>query len=193
MKTVSEILNKDFAMEHIFIGLQRSGEENIIKRASGFDGIESYLMIKWEEENKCCYVKITLGILSGLKIYANEAWEQAERNTNKETKIVALDQMLNEMIGIEGCVESMPLFVVTNKSNNRGASAILNRSALAEFGRKHNIKKAIVMPSSIHEMLLFPYEDKDNIEDYINMVKDINESKVLPEEQLADQAYIITL
>ena len=80
-----------------------------------------------------------------------------------------MDQMLNETIGIEDCIESIPLFVVTNKSNNRGASAILNRSALAEFGRKHNIKKAI------------------------GMVKDINESKVLPEEQLADQAYLITL
>ena len=37
-------------MEHILIGLQRSGDENIIKRDSGFNGIESYLMIKWEED-----------------------------------------------------------------------------------------------------------------------------------------------
>lgn len=193
MKTISEILTRDFVMEHIFIGLQRSGEENIIKRDSGFGGIESYLMIKWEEENKYFYVKITLEILNNLNIYANEAWERAERNTNKETKIVAIDQMLNEMIGIENCVESIPLFVVTNKTNNRGASAILNRSALSEFGRKHNIKKAIVMPSSINEMLLYPYEFGADMENYINLVKEINKEKVPPEEQLADWAYIITL
>lgn len=193
MKTVSEILNKDFVMEHIFIGLQRSGEENILKRDSGFEGIESYLMIRWEEEDKYCYVKIMHEILCILNINANEVWEQAERNTNKETKIVTMDKMLNETIGTEGCIESMPLFVVTNKSNNRGASAILNRSALAEFGRKHNIKKAIVMPSSIHEMILYPYECDDDMENYINLVKEINKKEVLPEEQLADQAYIITL
>lgn len=193
MKTVSEILNKDFAMEHIFIGLQRSGEENIVKRDSGFNGIESYLMIKWEEDDKYCYVKITHEFLCILNINANEVWEQAERNTNKETKIVTMDQMLNETIRTEDCIESMPLFVVTNKSNNRGASAILNRSALAEFGRKHNIKKAIVMPSSIHEMILYPYECDDDMENYTNLVKEINKKEVLPEEQLADQAYLITL
>lgn len=193
MKDISEILNKDFVMEHIFIGLQRSGDGNIIKRNSGFDGIESYLMIKWEEDKQYHCIKVTSGILSSLSIYANEAWEQAERNTNEETRIVAMDQMLNEMMGVEDCVESIPLFVVTDKSNHRGASAILNKSALAEFGRTHNIKKAIIMPSSIHEMLLCPYEDGDNIEDYINLVKEINENKVSPEEQLADQAYLITL
>ena len=193
MKTVSEILNKDFVMEHIFIGLQRSGEENIAKRYSGFDGIESYLMIKWEEENKYCYVKITPGILSGLNIYANEAWEQAEKNTNEETVIMSLNQKLNEILGMGFFTDDIPLFIVSNKDNQRGASAILNRAALAEFGRKHNIKKAIVMPSSIHETLLCPYEDGENIEKYISIVKDINESKVLPKEQLADKAYLITL
>lgn len=150
-------------------------------------------MIKWEEDNQYCCIKVTPGILGGLNIYANEAWEQAEKNTNATTVIMPLDQILNEILGVEGCADDIPLFVISNMENHRGASAILNKAVLAEFGREHNIKKAIVMPSSIHEMLLLPYEDGENIEEYISMVKDINESKVLPEEQLADRAYLITL
>ena len=44
-----------------------------------------------------------------------------------------------------------PFYVVTNKSEYRGASAILNKKMLSEFGRKYNINKVVVIPSSIHD------------------------------------------
>ena len=191
-KSELKVLDRDFIMEHIFIGLQRSGEENIIKKDSGFEGIESYLMLRWEENDQYCCLKITVEFLSRLNIYINEAWEQAEKNTNEETVITPLDQMLNAATGIES-TENIPLFVISNKDNNRGASAILNKSALADFGRKYNIKKAVVMPSSIHEMLLCPYDDDDDIETYTNIVREVNKNEVLPEEWLANRAYVITL
>lgn len=46
---VDSLFNRDFVLSHIYIGLQKDSTEDIIKRNSGLDGIESYLYI--EEKN----------------------------------------------------------------------------------------------------------------------------------------------
>ena len=64
---------------------------------------------------------------------------------------------------------------------------------LKEFGKKHNIKKLVVLPSSIHEMLIMPYNDSINMNDLSFMVADVNANQVEPEERLTDRAYLIEL
>ena len=85
------------------------------------------------------------------------------------------------------------LYVVTNRAKYRGASAILDKTVLKEFGKKHNIKKLVVLPSSIHEMLIMPYNDSINMNDLSFMVADVNANQVEPEERLTDRAYLIEL
>ena len=85
-----------------------------------------------------------------------------------------------------------PFYVVTNKSEYRGASAILNKKMLSEFGRKYNINKVVVIPSSIHEMLILSADilELERMEELTKMVQDVNANEVLVKEQLSDRAYI---
>ena len=44
---VNELNNKDFILNHLFIGLQKESTEEIIKKpCEDFEGIESYLFVK---------------------------------------------------------------------------------------------------------------------------------------------------
>ena len=86
-----------------------------------------------------------------------------------------------------------PLYVLTNASTIKGASAILNKQALAEFGKKHKTNKIVVLPSSVNEMLLTPYTEETDIDAFSAMVEEINNAEVDPTERLTDRAYIITI
>ena len=50
-----------------------------------------------------------------------------------------------------------------------------------------------MLPSSIHEMLILPYNESINMDDLSFMVADVNATQVEPEERLTDRAYLIEL
>ena len=84
----------------------------------------------------------------------------------------------------------MPLFVVSNKEYYRGAASILNTGALKAFCRERNYKQLIVIPSSVNEMLICPDYGRQSQEEVSVMVREVNDTEVDPEEQLADRAYL---
>ena len=56
-------------------------------------------------------------------------------------------KVLARMMGIEYFEEMekgiAPFYVISNKCNNRGASAILNKSVLSDFGKRYNTNNLI--------------------------------------------------
>ena len=66
---------------------------------------------------------------------------------------------------------------------------------LSEFGRKYNINKVVVIPSSIHEMLILSADilELERMEELTKMVQDVNANEVLVKEQLSDRAYILDI
>ena len=194
---VNMLLDKEFILNNIYIGLQKASTEKIEKRICELDGIESYLYIRWKADREGNYSsKVSEEILGCANITASEAWEQAEANTNAETKIESMAKVMAEIIGCEYSEEmdeEIPFFVLTNKSKIRGASAILNKKLLAEFGKKYHTEKIVVLPSSVHEMLLVPYTEEIDLETFSKMVSEVNRTEVNPTERLTDRAYIISL
>lgn len=88
--------------------------------------------------------------------------------------------------------KTTPFFVISKKKSN-GAAAILNRKALEKFGKERGIEKLVVLPSSVHEMILLPYEEEMDMWEMSEMVKQVNFSEVEPTERLTDRAYLVTL
>lgn len=82
------------------------------------------------------------------------------------------------------------LYVITNQSRWHGAGCAFNRDALADFAKEHHTRRIVLLPSSVHEMLIVPHPEtiEENLSD---MVKEINDSMVEPEERLTDRAYPI--
>lgn len=193
---VKALENKDFILNRLYIGLQKDSTENIIKKGCDLDGIESYLYIRGNaNENEGYSIKLNSTILENANISEAEAWEKAETNTNEETSLESMAKVLARMMGFdyfEG-METAPFYVISNKCGVKGASAILNKSVLADFGRRYNTNKIVVLPSSIHEMLIAPYTEDIDIRSFTSMVAEVNNTTVDPVEQLTDRAYIINI
>lgn len=122
--------------------------------------------------------------------YGVEAWEKAYKNTFADTKITSM-----AMLGIVDVFTNPPMYIITNKSGQLGASAILDKKALRRLDENigNGTHKFFVLPSSIHEMIVIPYEEMYELEEMSLLVKDVNHSLVSPAERLTDRAYIMEL
>lgn len=194
---VDLLFNRDFVLSHIYIGLQKDSTEDIIKRNSGLDGIESYLYIRREKsKDESFSVRMTDMLLAKTRISLDEAWSNAEANTNAETKIESMAKVMSEMMGFEYSEEMdeiTPFYILSNTCKMKGASAVLNKKVLSEFGEKYHTDRVVVLPSSIHEMLIVPYTEDIDLNTFSEMVGEVNNTEVDPTERLTDRAYIITL
>ena len=170
---VNVLFNHDFILKHIYIALQKDSTEEIIKRPCDLDGIESYLYVRGDMSDDGSFsVKVTKAVLDQANIAEDEAWEMAEKHTYAETSLESLAKIMADMMGseyTEDMDKRVPLFVLTNKC------------------------KIKVLPSSIHEMLIMPYESGMDISSFSSMVEEVNCEQVDPIERLTDRAYVITV
>lgn len=193
---VDTLNDGNFVLKNIFVGLQKTSSENIVKKETEFDEIESYMYINLIKNGQdSATTKVTAELLENAGISEDEAWIAAKENTYAETIIVSLLKVmcLNTNMSYFEEMEDIPIYILTNKSKIKGASAILNRKVLKELADKYCTDKIIAMPSSIHEFLVIPYKEQYNIDKLSEMVKEVNLTEVNPIEQLADKAYLITV
>lgn len=193
---VDTLNDGNFVLKNIFVGLQKTSSENIVKKETEFDEIESYMYINLIKNGQdSATTKVTAELLENAGISEDEAWIAAKENTYADTIIVSLLKVmcLNVNMSYFEEMEDMPIYILTNKSKIKGTSAILNRKVLKELADKYCTDKIIAMPSSIHEFLVIPYKEQYDIDKLSEMVKEVNLIEVNPIEQLADKAYLITV
>jgi len=82
----------------------------------------------------------------------------------------------------------MPLYVLTNQTGLNGACCMLYPDILEQFAVQVN-KSLIILPSSIHEVLITPDLLENAYDDFGEMVTFINQREVSPEDQLSNQVY----
>ena len=83
------------------------------------------------------------------------------------------------------------MFVISNYKKRYGASAILNRRLLKKIAVQYNTSKVLILPSSVHEMIVITYNENMDINDFSETVHEVNSCTVAEEEQLTDRAYIL--
>lgn len=181
-----------------YIGLQRLTDDNYIrKNLSELDGIESYLYVQGDDEviGYRCSMKLTKAFLERMKLKEDDIWKRAEANTNSETVLQSMEDLIYELTGTRPPY-TIPMYVITNRIKHKGASAILNKKMLKEFGEKFHSDKVIVLPSSIHECILMPgtmIKNEYDLPYLTEMVSEVNCTDVAPHEQLSDRAYVLSL
>lgn len=88
------------------------------------------------------------------------------------------------------CAPSVsPLYVQTNSSGICGACTILYPDQLKTFADMVNAD-VVVLPSSIHEVLLIPFEDTISFEELSDMVSHINRAEVPVEDRQIGRAHV---
>lgn len=110
--------------------------------------------------------------------------EIAQENLGEQYDEETLDTLLEEE-------EVAPLYVLTNTSGLNGAGCMLYRNILKDFADSIG-SDLIILPSSIHEVLLTPYTPEASFDNLSEMVTAINQHEVPAEDQLSNQVYLYT-
>lgn len=119
----------------------------------------------------------------------------AKKNTPKllPPQLVPMKSILQEMHLLpesQLAEPSPPLYVLTNEYRTNGATVLLYEGLLKEIADLFE-KDLIILPSSIHEVLLLAADasDRHELSHYTDMVKEVNASHLTDEEILSDHAY----
>lgn len=196
-----DLKDRNYVLNHLFIGLQRKSKEIMIKKDTEFEGIEKYLFIRGDilDNDSNFTVKMKERFLMMNDITEEEAWKYAEENTFRETKVESIREVIKENLKHNLDNAGMPdVYIITNKLNIKGASAILNKNKLKELSKKLGTNTFIMMPSSIHEVLVLAYhgpqEEIWREKAYCSLiVNDSNYRCVDLYERLENQAFIINI
>ena len=82
-----------------------------------------------------------------------------------------------------------PMYVLTNNQKMFGAVCILYKNILKKFSDILE-NDFFIIPSSIHEVILIPYQSCEDVEKYNEMVQEVNNTSVTEEDRLADHIYL---
>lgn len=109
--------------------------------------------------------------------------EAAGENTVRTKENIEKENLLNQAEGQEDT-----MYVLTNSIRYCGASCIFYPHVLDMIGEMLR-EDYFVLPSSIHEVIVVPESKGLDAEEMNEMVNEINETQVAPEEVLGSHAY----
>lgn len=141
-------------------------------------------------------IKIKKDMAAKWGITEAELYARAMENLQEDGyTMMDLEQLLDEMIlGIEDKEKSdnwedlsPRMYVLTNSQKYFGAAGMILSPQLVKerLGRTN----FYILPSSIHEVMILPDNKKFEAKELIQMVQNVNEECVMPEEKLADHVY----
>lgn len=117
--------------------------------------------------------------------------EIAKTNTINNVRITDLFDIIDggDGVTIEEWEPSgmVPFYIITNERKTNGAGVLLCDEVLKEIYYK--VGTYFILPSSIHEILVFPETDSSKAEELSAMVKQINGDVVEEEDRLSDEAF----
>lgn len=93
---------------------------------------------------------------------------------------------------LENEQENVNMYVLSNDSSLNGASCILYESVIKNFAKEQDAN-IVILPSSIHEVILVPEQDNTNIGFLQNLVIDANQSAVGLIDLLSNSIYYYQL
>lgn len=134
--------------------------------------------------------------LSFWDLGTEELFELATKNMENDFRIESIFKTLLSNADdefrcmIEAVEENFKMQLITNQANMYGAIGMLQSKLLKEFMERNKAEKLIIIPSSIHEVLLIPCDPETDVESFKEMVQEVNATQLQPEEVLSDNAYI---
>ena len=153
-----------------------------------------YRLKMWECKSGDAVQTVTNKMMEHWKITEEELYEAALANLQKEEfEIIggyqAVQDMIEELIDVKEESEFHEwMYIFTNRSRIKGAAAMLRTDLLDRFAKAQE-SDLIILPSSVHEVILLPAMDDEDAAELRRIVQDINEKEVQEEERLSDEVY----
>lgn len=125
-----------------------------------------------------------------------ELYREASVNTPKLCgyELQSMGQVIKEIMSKRGTPEyfdsgiSLPLYVLSNGRRTDGAACILYPNFLKDFSEALG-SSFYIIPSSVHEVLFLLADDTDRSGELREMIKEVNDTQLLPEEILSYSLY----
>lgn len=116
-------------------------------------------------------------------------YAEAKKNTPRllPAELTPMGEVL-EQVFTDSKELHMALYVLTNRAHTNGAASLLYPGMLEQCGEACG-GDFFVLPSSVHETILLPYEREIQVDALRAMVGEINETQVQPQEVLSDSVY----
>ena len=103
--------------------------------------------------------------------------------------LLPMYELIEEMTGVKlKQADGVRMYVLTNHAKLNGASAMLYSDKIRELADSLQ-SDLIILPSSVHEVVLLPDDHEQNYDFYRQMVEEVNTTQVEPEEILSYNLY----
>lgn len=124
------------------------------------------------------------------KMDAETLHRMAVENTRRllPCDFLSMTQMMQAVVPSDLCPEEIPLYILSNKEKYFGAVWMTDADVLEKIGEELR-GDYYVLPSSVHECMIVPASMDTDEKELQDMVREINETQVEPEEVLGDTVY----
>lgn len=187
---IDELFTREFFENHAYVCMQRQGTEDLVKRP--YLDLEEYVRLAMTDENfngECMSIKVQKKHLDLIDMTEDELFTIAEKNTHRVAKMRFVADVLKGFIP-DDIGECPPFMIISTETGLFGSSTILFTDILHYICDQYHVDTLIVLPSSIHEILVVVGGEECDKEYYNEMVRSINNECVGPCEVLADHCYI---
>lgn len=127
-------------------------------------------------------IPVPVQFLERWKLTENELYLAALMNVKHETSAMSMSSIL----GFDGDM-GIPMIVFSTNDKNFGSSSILNTEELERVAQEYD-DDLFIIPSSVHECIITPAK-KSEYDALKQMIVEVNESQLRPEEVLADYPF----
>ena len=190
---VNDLTKKEYILNHVeyqLVNAERNAEKlKCVPSKKIADLVALYKVVtnEYSERIACFVLQNEVMNLAGITL--EELDEAAAHNTKKNGFIIkTMQEVMAEITGIEEMEDESNIFVLTNKRKINGANILLFKEKIAEVAEKAE-DDLFILPSSIHELLAIPAGQAD-IDMLRQMVREVNDTEVAPDEILSYEVYL---
>ena len=108
---------------------------------------------------------------------------------NSPDHVLTMEEIIREKTNFIYDDPGIVMYVLTNKDQMFGASALLYGSAMKQLSKELD-RNLYILPSSVHELILLPQDGESDCRALLNIVCEVNKTEVPDEEILADSVYM---
>lgn len=179
---IATYLDQEYVRNNIKIRIiSNRNIDNLIKNDVAYTPLLDMVIIYYlpfgsQPSDGVASVKLTNNLMEKIGISMDEAYECSIQNMEKDATCDSMFNILKDRFHEDfmlDCDDKM--YIVSNHENVYGASAILCPSVVKHLQELMGSQFAI-LPSSVHECIIVPYESKETLDMYVAMVHEVNQT-----------------
>ena len=195
-----KLLNYEFVKPRLVARLYNKATKADVKRSAKGYGFSDLIIVPYIDITDLmpgAYSRVSAPMTEKWGVSEKEVIDTAIKNSKNDIQISTMNDIMREMAEAQGAnpeiVEAMfpiddapQMYVITNKAKCYGAIGVM----LAKAKMKEIFPEGfVVLPSSVHEAIVVSAASGE-AQQFTDMVNDVNDTQVLPEEQLSNRAYV---